>query len=123
MRKKNDDGSDNKIDVSSYSMKRLIKLMNVDLGYFIPLLRLMIVKEVSNTGDKLRKQRSLLYNKAHILEMKKNIEDDENDTIIHIKQNNDNSRRMNAINFDVIDGYRESASVLLHELIKKVNDK
>ena len=123
MRKKNDDGSDNKIDVSSYSMKRLIKLMNVDLGFFIPLLRLMIVKEVSNTGDKLRKQRSLLYNKAHILEMKKNIEDDENDTIIHIKQNNDNSRRMNAINFDVIDGYRESASVLLHELIKKVNDK
>ena len=123
MRKKNDDGSDNKIDVSSYSMKRLIKLMNVDLGYFIPLLRLMIVKEVSNTGDKLRKQRSLLYNKAHILEMKKNIEDDENDTIIHIKQNNDNSRRMNAINFDVIDGCRESASVLLHELIKKVNDK
>ena len=74
MRKKNDDGSDNKIDVSSYSMKRLIKLMNVDLGYFVPLLRLMIVKEVSNTGDKLRKQRSLLYNKAHILEMKKNID-------------------------------------------------
>ena len=111
-----------KVDMSSYSIKRILKLLNVNIASFIPLLKITVVtSELKNKS--LRKQRSLLYNKAYVLEMKKNIEDDENSSYVHMKQNNDMSRRMQTTSFEHIEKARDNASVFLHSLLEKIENK
>lgn len=111
-----------KVDMSSYSIKRILKLLNVNITSFIPLLKIAVVtSDLKNKA--LRKQRSLLYNKAYVLEMKKNIDDDENSSYVHMKQNNDMSRRMHTISFEHFETERNNASVFLHSLLDKIENK